>query len=120
MEFLEQGTGTEHVPRTDEDVRDSLSLPSSDGSHVTIRQNSKFRMPSSENNYDKEASLEEQLKRLKNSRSGCLSAVTAKKNEINTLLIEDVDVKLVKEKYESFKRLFDKYFMLIGRINANY
>ena len=110
MEFLEQGTGTENAPHTDEDVRDSSSLPSSDGSDVTIRQNSKFRMPSSENNYDKEASLEEQLRRLKNSRSGSLSAVTAKKNEINTLLIEDVDVKLVKEKYESLKRLFDKYF----------
>ena len=109
MEFLEQGTGTEYVPHTDEDVRDSSSLPSSDGSDVTIRQNSKFRMPSSENNYDKEASLE-QLKRLKNSRCSSLSAVTAKKNEINTLLIEDIDVKLVKEKYKSLKRLFDKYF----------
>ena len=68
MEFLKQGTGTEHVPHTDEDVRDSSSLPSSDGSDVTIRQISKFRMASSENNYHKEASLEEQLKRLKNSR----------------------------------------------------
>ena len=56
------------------------------------------------------ASLEEQLKRLKNSRSGYLSEVTAKKSEITTLLVEDVDVKLVKEKYESLKRLFDKYF----------
>jgi hypothetical protein len=37
--------------------------------------------------------LEEHLKRLKNSRSGSLSAVTAKKNEINTLLAEDADVK---------------------------
>ena len=46
MEFLQQGTGTEHVAHTDEDVRDSLSLASSDGSDVTIRQNSKFRMPS--------------------------------------------------------------------------
>ena len=72
MEFLEQGTGNEHVPHTDEDVRDSLSLASSDGSDVTMRQNSKFRMPSSENNYDKEASQsgrtikapEEQSKRL--------------------------------------------------------
>lgn len=61
MAFLEQGTGTEQLPDTDEDVRDSLSLPSSDGSDVTIRQNSKFHMPNSENNNDKEASLEEQL-----------------------------------------------------------
>ena len=86
MEFLEQGTLTEHVPYTDEDAHDSLSLPSSDGSDVTIRQNSKFRLPSSENNDDKEFSLEEQTKCLKNSRSGSLSAVTVKKNEINTLL----------------------------------
>ena len=54
--------------------------------------------------------LEEYLQRLKNSRSGSLSAVTAKKNEINTLLAEDADVKLVLDKYESLKRLFDKYF----------
>ena len=81
MEFLEQETETEHVPHTDEDVRDSSSLPSSDGSDVTIRQNSKFRMPISENNYDKEASLEEQLKRLKNSRSGSKNTKDLKRND---------------------------------------
>ena len=84
MAFLEQATETEQVPCTDEDVRDCLSLPSNDGSHVTIRQNLKTCKPSSEDNDDNEAGMEEQLKRLKNFRSGSLSAVTAKK-EINNL-----------------------------------
>ncbi len=100
--------------QTDEDVRESTSLASSDGSidrsDVTIRRNAKIRMPRLQDNVNEQLMLEEHLKRLKNSRSGSLSAVTAKKNEINTLLAEDADVKLVLDKYESLKRLFDKYF----------
>ena len=100
--------------QTDEDVRESTSLASSDGSidrsDVTIRRNAKIRMPRLQDNVNEQLMLEEYLKRLKNSRSGSLSAVTAKKNEINTLLAEDADVKLVLDKYESLKRLVDKYF----------
>ena len=70
----------------------------------------KIRMPRLQDNVSDQLMLEEHLKRLKNSRSGSLSAVTARKNEINTLLAEDADVKLVLDKYESLKRLFDLYF----------
>jgi hypothetical protein len=100
--------------QTDEDVRESTSLASSDGSidrsDVTIRRNAKIGMPRLQDNVNEQLMLEENLKRLKNSRSGSLSAVTAKKNEINTLLAEYANVKLVLDKYESLKRLFDKYF----------
>ena len=67
-------------------------------------------MPRLQDNVNEQLMLEEHLKRLKNSRSGSLSAATAKKNEINTLLAEDADIMLVLDKYESLKRLFDKYF----------
>ena len=100
--------------QTDEDVRESTSLASSDGSidrsDVTIRRNSNIRMPRLQDNVNEQLKLEQHLKRLKNSGSGSLSAITARKNEISTLLAEDADVKLVLDKYESLKRLFDKYF----------
>jgi hypothetical protein len=67
-------------------------------------------MPRLQDNVNEQLKLEQHLKRLKNSGSGSLSAVTARKNEINTLLAEDADVKLVLDKYESLKRLFDKHF----------
>ena len=100
--------------QTDEYVRESTSLAPSDGSiyqsDVTIRRNAKICMPRLQDNVNEQLMLEENLKRLKNSRSGSLSAVTAKKDEINTLLAEDANVTLVSDKYESLKRLFDKYF----------
>jgi hypothetical protein len=91
--------------QTDEDVHESTSLASSDGSinrsDVTIQRNAKICMPRLQDNVNEQLMLEEHLKCFKNSQTGSLSAVTARKNEINTLLAEDADVKLILDKYES-------------------
>lgn len=120
MAYLEQGSAEqddERLLHTAEDFNKPTSLSSSeksiDRSDDTVRRNSKVRTSKVEDNISeqlRQLRLEENLKRLKSSRSGFLSAVTAKKNEISILMAEDVDVKLVMEKYESLKRLFDKYY----------
>jgi hypothetical protein len=90
--------------QTDKDVRESTSLASSDGSidrsDVTIQRNAKICMPRLQDNVNEQLMLEEHLKCFKNSQTSSLSAVTARKNEINTLLAEDADVKLILDKYE--------------------
>jgi hypothetical protein len=51
--------------QTDEDVRESTSLASSDGSidrsDVTIRRNAKIRMPRLQDNFNEQLMLEEYL-----------------------------------------------------------
>ena len=58
------------------------------------------RMPSKQ--LDQEGVLLEKLCRLKNVRSGYLSAVTTRRNEIDALLSSEENVHLVKEKLPAF------------------
>ena len=58
------------------------------------------RMPSKR--LDQEGVLFEKLHRLKNERSGCLSTVSARRNEIDALLSSEENVQLVKEKLPGF------------------
>ncbi|KAK2551640.1 hypothetical protein P5673_027415 [Acropora cervicornis] len=51
---------------------------------------------------DQEGVLFEKLRRLKNERSGCLSTVSARRNEIDALLSSEENVQLVKEKLPGF------------------
>ena len=51
---------------------------------------------------DQEGVLLEKLRRLKNVRSGYLSAVTTRRNEIDALLSSEENVHLVKEKLPGF------------------
>ena len=58
------------------------------------------RMPSKR--LDQEGVLSEKLRRLKNERSGYLSTISARRNEIDALLSSKENVRLVKEKLPGF------------------
>ena len=53
--------------------------------------------------------LYEKLLRLKNSRSGHLSTVTARLNEIDALLSIEENINLVKEKLTDFTAAFESF-----------
>ena len=53
--------------------------------------------------------LNEKLLRLKNSRSGHLSTVTARLNEIDALLSNEENIDLVKEKLTDFTAAFEAF-----------
>ena len=53
--------------------------------------------------------LNEKLLRLKNSRSGYLSTVTARLNEIDALLSKEENIDLVKEKLADFTAAFEAF-----------
>lgn len=65
-----------------------------------VRVSSRSGMPSKR--LDQEGVLFEKLRRLKNERSGYLSAVSARRNEIDALLPNEENVQLVKEKLPGF------------------
>ena len=58
---------------------------------------------------DQEGVLFEKLRRLKNERSGYLSTVTARRNEIDALLSSEENVQLVKEKLPNFLAAVEKF-----------
>ena len=112
MPFAE-GEDAEQLLQTDRNVCEPLSSLSSEGSNsrndITIR-NLKMQMQQSEDNVSQGLKSKDHLTRLNKSRRGTLSVVAANKNKMNTLLMEDAHVMLVKEKFECLKRLFDRYF----------
>ena len=58
---------------------------------------------------DQEGVLFEKLRRLKNERSGYLSTVTSRRNEIDALLSREENVQLVKEKLPGFLAAVEKF-----------
>ncbi|PFX14415.1 hypothetical protein AWC38_SpisGene21429 [Stylophora pistillata] len=76
------------------DIGADKALDSGDGDGV------RPRMPSKQ--LDQEGVLLERLRRLKNERSGYLSTVSARRNEIDALLSSEENVHLVKEKLPGF------------------
>ena len=58
---------------------------------------------------DQEGVLFESLCQLKNERSGYLSTVTARRNEIDALLSHEENVQLVKEKLPGFLATVEKF-----------
>ena len=65
------------------------------------------RLPSKQ--LDQEGVLFEKLRRHKNERSGYLSTVTARRNEIDALLSREENVQLVKEKLPGFLAAVEKF-----------
>ena len=74
----------------------SDDVPEDSGDRISIRS----KMPSKR--LDQEGVLLENLDRLKNERSGYLSTVTARKNEIDALLSNEENISLVKKKLPGF------------------
>ena len=64
------------------------------------RDGARPRMPSKQ--LDQEGLLFEELHQLKNEKSGCLSTVCARRNQIDALLSSEENVQLVKEKLPGF------------------
>ena len=58
---------------------------------------------------EQEGALFEKLRRLKNERSRYLSAVTARRNEIDSLLSSEENVQLVKETLPGFLAAVEKF-----------
>ena len=71
------------------------------------RFGTRSRMPNKQ--LDEEAVLFKKLHRLKNERSGYLSTVSARRNEIDALLSSEENVQLVKEKLPSFLAAVEKF-----------
>ena len=72
------------------------------------------RMPSKR--LDQEGVLFEKLRRLKNERSGYLSTVSARRNEIDALLSSEENAHLVKEKLSAFWLLLKRLKKVISPI----
>ena len=115
MESNEQesdGASAERTLRSDEESYER-NMPSSEESSEqsqaeTVRRSTRVRAPNVR--LDEQAVLEETIQRLNNTRRGVLSAVTAKRNEISALLLDDKNIKLVITESQNLQRLFDKYF----------
>ncbi|KAL9978458.1 hypothetical protein ACROYT_G015977 [Oculina patagonica] len=72
-----------------------------------VRVSARTRVPSK--HLDQEGVLFEKLRRLKKERSGYLSAVTSKRNEIDALLLYEENIQLVKEKTPGFMAAFEAF-----------
>ncbi|KAL9967039.1 hypothetical protein ACROYT_G025196, partial [Oculina patagonica] len=72
-----------------------------------VRASASTRVPSK--HLDQEGVLFEKLRRLKKERSGYLSAVTSKRNEIDALLLYEENIQLVKEKMPGFLAAFEAF-----------
>lgn len=83
------------------DIGADKALDSGDGDGV------RPRMPSKQ--LDQEGVLLERLRRLKNERSGYLSTVSARRNEIDALLSSKENVHLVKEKLPGFLAAVERF-----------
>ena len=81
----------------------SDDVPEDSGDRISTRSKMPRKRP------DQEGALLEKLHRLKNERSGYLSTVTARRNEIDALLSNEENIYLVNEKLPGFLAAFEAF-----------